>query len=163
MQALENSERYQTSAVEGDKQSSEPVAGIKTIEALGAIKVLSSGSASLVTIEDVQICPGQDLGLAIGRKLNCTVRDDMTERIEGARESTALVSQTFQAPTTWLGSEQVSDCRDFDTAIQAPGDCGYVGFWRVFNAQYFEVLLTSQTIQIQHQGCIYKTIVVAID
>lgn len=106
MQALENSERYQTSAVKVDKHSSEFVGGIKTIEALGATKVLSSGSASLVAIEDAQICPGQDLGLAIGRKLNCTVRDDMTERIEGARESTALVSQTFQAPTTGFRTSQ---------------------------------------------------------
>ncbi|MCI3908842.1 DNA cytosine methyltransferase [Pseudomonas viridiflava] len=33
----------------------------------------------------------------------------------------------------------VNDCEDFETVIRALADCGYVGFWRVLNAQYFGV------------------------
>ena len=33
----------------------------------------------------------------------------------------------------------VNDSRDFETVIRALADCGYVGFWRVLNAQYFGV------------------------
>jgi len=33
----------------------------------------------------------------------------------------------------------VNDSEDFETVIRALADCGYVGFWRVLNAQYFGV------------------------
>ncbi|MNN46206.1 C-5 cytosine-specific DNA methylase [compost metagenome] len=33
----------------------------------------------------------------------------------------------------------VNDSHDFETVIRALADCGYVGFWRVLNAQYFGV------------------------
>jgi hypothetical protein len=33
----------------------------------------------------------------------------------------------------------VNDSQDFETVIRALADCGYVGFWRVLNAQYFGV------------------------
>jgi DNA (cytosine-5)-methyltransferase 1 len=33
----------------------------------------------------------------------------------------------------------VNDSQDFETVVRALADCGYVGFWRVLNAQYFGV------------------------
>ncbi|HEY0288800.1 MAG TPA: DNA cytosine methyltransferase [Pseudomonas sp.] len=33
----------------------------------------------------------------------------------------------------------VNDCEDFETVIRALADGGYVGCWRVLNAQYFGV------------------------
>ena len=33
----------------------------------------------------------------------------------------------------------VNDSQDFETVIRALAECGYVGFWRVLNAQYFGV------------------------
>ncbi|WP_338522399.1 DNA cytosine methyltransferase [Pseudomonas batumici] len=33
----------------------------------------------------------------------------------------------------------VNDSQDFETVIRTLADCGYVGFWRVLNAQYFGV------------------------
>ncbi|RRV04431.1 DNA cytosine methyltransferase [Pseudomonas sp. v388] len=33
----------------------------------------------------------------------------------------------------------INDSQDFETVVRALADCGYVGFWRVLNAQYFGV------------------------
>ncbi|WP_368736917.1 DNA cytosine methyltransferase [Pseudomonas nunensis] len=33
----------------------------------------------------------------------------------------------------------INDSQDFETVIRALEDCGYVGLWRVLNAQYFGV------------------------
>jgi len=38
-----------------------------------------------------------------------------------------------------LGLLYCHDGRDFQTVIKALADCGYVGYWRVLNAQYFGV------------------------
>jgi len=44
----------------------------------------------------------------VGQKHNATVGGDMQERIQGLRQSVAVVSQRLQAPKTWLGSEGVN-------------------------------------------------------
>jgi hypothetical protein len=100
VECLNNSEKHQTSTVEVDNHSTESVGGTKTIEALGALKLLSGGSASLAAIDDLHQATGRDLNLVIGRKLNTAVGGDLLERVQGARKSVA--------PTTWLGSESVN-------------------------------------------------------
>jgi hypothetical protein len=100
VESLNNSEKHQTSTVEVDNHSTESVGGTKTIEALGALKLLSGGSASLAAIDDLHQATGRDLNLVIGRKLNTAVGGDLLERVQGARKSVA--------PTTWLGSESVN-------------------------------------------------------
>src|SRR5450830_351249 len=82
--------------------------GIKKIEALGALKLLSGGSASLAAVDDLHQATGRDLNLVVGQKHNATVGGDMQERIQGLRKSVAKVSQRFEAPKTWLGSESVN-------------------------------------------------------
>lgn len=84
VQAIDNAERYQISTVEVDEHSTESIGGIKTIEALGALKLLSGGSTTVIASGNLQ------------------------ERIQGMRESVAAVSQSLQAPTTWLGSEELN-------------------------------------------------------
>ena len=82
--------------------------GIKTIEALGALKLLSGGSASLAAVDDLHQATGRDLNLVVGQKHNATVGGDMEERIQGMRESIARLSQSFEAPKTWLGSPELN-------------------------------------------------------
>jgi hypothetical protein len=100
VESLNNSEKHQTSTLEVGNHSTESVGGTKTIEALGALKLLSGGSASLAALDDLHQATGRDLNLVIGRKLNTAVGGDLLERIQGARKSVA--------GTTWLGSESVN-------------------------------------------------------
>ncbi|MGH8346077.1 MAG: hypothetical protein ACRES5_05840 [Pseudomonas sp.] len=98
--ALENTEHYQRHSVTVDDHSSESVGGIKKIEALGSLKLLSGGSASLAAVDDLHQATGRDLNLVVGQKLNASVGGDMEERITGLRRSVA--------EKTWMGSEGVN-------------------------------------------------------
>ncbi len=100
VEALDNAESYQSSTVEVADHSTESVGGIKKVEALGALKLLSGGSASLAAVDDLHQATGRDLNLVVGQKHNATVGGDMQERIEGIRRSIAT--------QTWLGSEGVN-------------------------------------------------------
>src|SRR5450830_1471707 len=108
VEAVENTERFQSHTRTVDDHSTESVGGIKKIEALGALKLLSGGSASLAAVDDLHQATGRDLNLVVGQKHNATVGGDMQERIQGLRQSVAVVSQHLQAPKTWLGSEGVN-------------------------------------------------------
>lgn len=105
VEALDNAERYQSSRVEVDDHSTESVGGIKSVEALGALKLLSGGSASLAAVDDLHMATGRDLNLVVGQKYNATVGGDMQEQIQGLRQSVAAVGQRLVAPKTHLGSE----------------------------------------------------------
>lgn len=108
VEALENTESFQNHTRTVDDHSKESVGGIKTIEALGALKLLSGGSASLAAVDDLHQATGRDLNLVVGQKHNATVGGDMQEQIQGLRKSVAGISQHLQAPKTWLGSEGVN-------------------------------------------------------
>ncbi|WP_330564905.1 hypothetical protein [Pseudomonas yamanorum] len=108
VEAMGNTERFQSHTRTVDDHSTESVGGIKTLEALGALKLLSGGSASLAAVDDLHQATGRDLNLVVGQKHNATVGGDMEERIQGLRKSVAAVSQRLVAPKTWLGSEGVN-------------------------------------------------------
>ena len=108
VEALDNIETFQNHTRTVDDHSTESVGGIKKIEALGALKLLSGGSASLAAVDDLHQATGRDLNLVVGQKHNATVGGDMQERIEGLRKSVAGVSQRLQAPKNWIGSEGVN-------------------------------------------------------
>ena len=108
VEALDNAEHYQSTTVEVDDHSTETVGGVKKVEALGALKLLSGGSASLAAVDDLHQATGRDLNLVVGQKLNATVGGDMAEKIQGMRESVTAVSQRLQAPKTWVGSSGVN-------------------------------------------------------
>lgn len=108
VEAMQNTESFQSHARTVDDHSTESVGGIKKIEALGALKLLSGGSASLAAVDDLHQATGRDLNVVVGQKHNATVGGDMDERIQGIRKSEAAVSQRLQAPKTWLGSEEVN-------------------------------------------------------
>lgn len=108
VEALDNREQYQSHTSSVDDHSTESVGGTKTLEALGALKLLSGGAASLAAIDDLNQATGRDLNLVVGQKLNATIGGDLQERIEGLRASVVGKSQRLQAPKTWLGSEGVN-------------------------------------------------------
>lgn len=100
VQSLNNVEQHQVSAVHVDTHSTESVGGIKTLEALGALKLLSGGAATLAAVDDLHAATGRDLNLAVAQKLNTAVGGDLLERVKGSRRSLAA--------KTWLGSEGVN-------------------------------------------------------
>ncbi|WP_116828090.1 hypothetical protein [Pseudomonas syringae] len=106
--AMTNAERFQSHTRTVDDHSTESVGGVKKIEALGALKLLSGGSASLAAVDDLHQATGRDLNLVVGQKHNATVGGDMQERIQGVRESITSKSQRLQAPKSWVGSETVN-------------------------------------------------------
>jgi len=108
VEALDYTETFQNHTRTVDDHSTESVGGIKKIEALGALKLLSGRSASLATVDDLHQATGRDFNIVAGRKHNATVGGDMQERIEGLRKSVAGVSQRWVAPQNWIGSESVN-------------------------------------------------------
>ena len=108
VQALDNQEHYQSHSQTVDDHSKETVGGVKTIEALGAVKLLSGGSMSVAAVDDLHQATGRDLNLVVGGKYNATVGGDMQERIEGLRKSVAGDGQRLVAPKNWIGSESVN-------------------------------------------------------
>ena len=100
VESLTNTERHQSSTVEVYDHSTESVGGIKTIEAIGALKLLSGGSASLAALDDLHLACGRDLNQVVGQSINLTVGSDMQERIQGLRR--------IVADKTWLGSDEVN-------------------------------------------------------
>ncbi|UOK40119.1 hypothetical protein MJP36_09830 [Pseudomonas palleroniana] len=108
VEAMGNTERFQSHTRTVDDHSTESVGGIKTIEALGALKLLSGGSASLAAVDDLHQATGRDLNLVVGQKYNATVGGDVEERIHGMRQSVSSISQRLTAPKTWLGSDELN-------------------------------------------------------
>ncbi|MCP2140754.1 UNVERIFIED_ORG: hypothetical protein J2Y94_002079 [Pseudomonas poae] len=108
VEAMQNTEIFQTHTRMVDDHSTESVGGIKKVEALGALKLLSGGCASLAALDDLHQATGRDLNQVVGQKHNSTVGGDMEERIQGLRNSVANVSQHLQAPKSWIGSDTVN-------------------------------------------------------
>ena len=105
VEAMANTESFQSHTRTVDDHSTESVGGIKKIEALGALKLLSGGSASLAAVDDLHQATGRDLNLVVAQKYNATVGGDMEEKIQGLRKSSAAISQRLVSPKTWVGSE----------------------------------------------------------
>lgn len=106
--AMTNAERFQSHTRTVDDHSTESVGGVKKIEALGALKLLSGGSASLAAVDDLHQATGRDLNLVVGQKHNATVGGDMHERIQGLRKSLAGASQYLIAPKNHVGSGSIN-------------------------------------------------------
>lgn len=108
VEALDNREQFQSHTQTIDDHSTETVGGVKKIEALGALKLMSGGSASLAAVDDLHQATGRDLNLVVGQKYNAAIGGDVYERIEGMRHSAAEISQRMQAPKNWIGSAEVN-------------------------------------------------------
>lgn len=108
VEALDNREQFQSHTRAVDDHSTETVGGVKKIEALGALKLMSGGSGSLAAVDDLHQATGRDLNVVVGQKYNATVGGDMQERIEGVRRSLSGKGQHLQAPKNWIGSENLN-------------------------------------------------------
>ena len=73
VQSLDNQEHYQSHSQTVDDHSKETIGGVKTIEALGAVKLMSGGSISVAAVDDLHQATGRDLNLVVGDKYNATV------------------------------------------------------------------------------------------
>ncbi|MGA9703928.1 hypothetical protein [Pseudomonas sp.] len=111
VEAMQNTESFQSHIRTVDDHSTESVGGIKKIEALGALKMLSGGSASLAALDDLHQATGRDLNLVVGQKHNAMVGGDMNEKIQGVRESVAGISQSMVSPKSWIGSAERNSLR----------------------------------------------------
>jgi DNA (cytosine-5)-methyltransferase 1 len=86
--------------------------------------------------------PCQDISLAGARSTNKDKRGLRGER-SGLFWEVIRILKEIQP--RWVVLENVvnllavNDSEDFETVIRALADCGYVGLWRVLNAQYFGV------------------------
>ncbi|WP_018929237.1 hypothetical protein [Pseudomonas umsongensis] len=108
VEALDNTESFQNHTRTVDDHSTESVGGIKKVEALGALKLLSGGSASLAAVDDLHQATGRDFNMVVGQKHNAAVGGDMQEQIKGVRKSLAGVNQRLVAPKNHVGSESVN-------------------------------------------------------
>ena len=108
VEALGNSEKYQSHVQDVENHSTEEVGGIKRINALGALKLNSAGTATLAAVDDMHQATGRDLNLVVGKTHNATVGGDMQEKIAGLRKSVAGASQRLVAPKNHVGSEGVN-------------------------------------------------------
>ena len=111
VEALGNREKYQSHDQDVENHSTEKVGGIKRIDALGALKLNSAGTATLAALDDMHQATGRDLNLVVGKTYNAAVGGDMQEKIQGLRKSVAGISQSLKAPKTWIGSEGVNVLR----------------------------------------------------
>ena len=108
VEALGNREKYQSHDQDVENHSTEKVGGIKRIDALGALKLNSAGTATVAALDDMHQATGRDYNLVVGKKHNAAVGGDMAERIKGLRESISEEGQRLQAPKNWVGSGSVN-------------------------------------------------------
>jgi len=108
VETLGNSEKYQSHVQEVENHSTEDVGGTKRINALGALKLNSAGTATFAAVDDMHQATGRDLNLVVGKKHNAAVGGDMQEKIAGLRRSVAGISQQLIAPKNHVGSEGIN-------------------------------------------------------
>jgi len=108
VEAHNNQEQYQSHIQQVEHHSTETVGGIKKIEALGALKLNSAGTATVAALDDLHQATGRDFNLVVGQKHNAAVGGDMQEQIKGLRNSMAGISQRMIAPKNHVGSESVN-------------------------------------------------------
>ena len=108
VEALGNREKYQSHDQDVEHHSTEKVGGIKRVDALGALKLNSAGTATVAALDDLHQATGRDYNLVVGKKHNAAVGGDMLEKIQGLRKSVAGQSQRLVAPKNHVGSEAVN-------------------------------------------------------
>ncbi|MNN40970.1 hypothetical protein D3C81_1550620 [compost metagenome] len=106
--AYSNRERYNHSEVTVDDHSTEFINGVKVIDAVGAVKVKSGGSALVVALDNVNIITGRSSSISANADHTVTAGGEMMERIEKNRTSIVKQVQRLQAAQTWIGSEQTN-------------------------------------------------------
>lgn len=103
VEAMGNTEPFQSHTRTVEDHSTESVGGIKKLEALSALKLLSGGSASLSAADDLHQATGRDLNLVVGQKHNATMGGDMEEGFRGcARAWQRCASDWWRPRLGWV-------------------------------------------------------------
>jgi DNA (cytosine-5)-methyltransferase 1 len=96
------------------------------------------GAANLSAVDCITAgFPCQDISTAG----SCSARLGLAGARSGLFSEAMRIVQELQP--RWLVLENVAallhsqDCRDIETVVRTVADCGYMGFWRVLDAQYF--------------------------
>ncbi|MCO1336258.1 hypothetical protein MO867_18155 [Microbulbifer sp. OS29] len=95
------------------EHSVEEVAGVKIIEALGALRFLSAGGLNLSALDNLNITTASDINISAGR--------DVKEQIGNIRESVAKDRQTIKVKDggkVWLGSESLNVLKVLEDLIE---------------------------------------------
>lgn len=108
IQSVGNREEYQNSEQHVGGHSREHIGATKTIEALGGLELLSGGTTDLQSLGSLRLGTEGGYEQYVAQNHDCTTGGDLTERIDGARNSITGLSQKLQAPKTWIGSERVN-------------------------------------------------------
>jgi DNA (cytosine-5)-methyltransferase 1 len=105
--------------------------------------VRACGAANLSAVDCITAgFPCQDISNA-----GNSTRQKTPRGLKGARSGLfhEVVRILREIQPTWVVLENVpqllasNDCEDIEVVIRSLAQCGYVGFWRVFDAQYFGV------------------------
>lgn len=99
------------------QHSVEEITGVKIIEAMGALKLLSGGSAHVVAVDDLRI--------AVGKNQNNKVSGDLVQRIGNIADSFAVLKQIIRVQDggkVWLGSEGENVLQILSELIQVVAD-----------------------------------------
>jgi len=99
------------------QHSMEEVTGIKQIEALGALKLVTGGAAHLVSADELRI--------AVGTNQKNKITNNLTVRIGNISESIAKVKQIIKVEEggkVWLGSQSENVLQIFSELIKVVAD-----------------------------------------
>ena len=117
LQAVTQNLQVQEHYLEAKENSTEEIGGVKLIEALGALKLLSGGSLNLASVDNLNQTTASDL--------NTTVSRDVKERCGNIVDRLAKLKQLIKVKdggTVWLGSESVNLVRVLEDLCQVVAD-----------------------------------------
>lgn len=90
------------------QHSTEEVAGVKIIEALGALRLLSGGSANLSALDNLNLTTAADINATAARDQQVSVGNDLREQVGNIAERIATLKQVVKVEaggTVWLGND----------------------------------------------------------
>lgn len=90
------------------EHSVEEIAGVKLIEALGALRLLSGGSANLSALDNLNLTTASDINSTAARDHKGTVGNDLLESVGNIAERVAKTKNRMAVKdggTLWVGNE----------------------------------------------------------
>ncbi|WP_250462655.1 hypothetical protein [Microbulbifer litoralis] len=93
------------------EHSTEEIGGAKIIEALGALRLLSGGSANLSALDSLNLTTAADINSTAARDQKASVGQDLKEQVGNIAERIATLKQVMKVRdggTIWVGNESVN-------------------------------------------------------
>ncbi|MFC6633519.1 hypothetical protein [Microbulbifer taiwanensis] len=99
---------YGSEHIQVGEHSVEEIAGVKIIEALGALRLLSGGSANLSALDNLNLTTAADINSTAARDQKTCVGNDLREQVGNIAERIAKLKQVVKVEaggTVWLGND----------------------------------------------------------